>query len=83
MATETLTISQQKVKTAIEFYWSKTWADIHIKHEAEGDFGNRILIAVNPEVLRTIADQFYTWAETLEEERQPGPQTEPVRRAKQ
>lgn len=65
---EKLTIDNNGRKFIVAFYCSPRWYDL-ILSDGEGDnFYSKMLIRLDPEALREIADSFYSWAEYIESE---------------
>lgn len=67
MAEESISISKGHSKVIIRMFWSKTWCDMLIQEDVGGETVARIMITPNVETLRSIADQLYQWADTVEE----------------
>lgn len=67
MPQENFTITSQHVTTQFNLAWSEDYADMLLQVQADDDIAHRFLLEASAETLREIADQFYKWADTLEQ----------------
>lgn len=71
---ESLSITDKdKFVTKFTLYWSKRHSDLTIQENDSAGVLVKMMLPVSPEILRTIADQFYAWADTLDSELDPPP----------
>lgn len=67
MPQENFTITSQHVTTQFNLAWSDDYADMLLQVQADDDITHRFLLEASSVTLREIADQFYKWADTLEQ----------------
>ena len=79
---ETLTITDRDTTATLQLYWSRQHADLTFKESNSTGTQSKMMMKVSPEILRTIADQFYEWAETLESDQLNHPAPPPTHERK-
>lgn len=64
---ESISIKHDETTLTFNLFWYKAHHDVQIsEHDADGKLMHRMLFVPSIEELREIANQFYEWADTLE-----------------
>lgn len=71
---EKLSITDRGTTITFLLYWSQRHADLTFKVGDSTGIQPKLMMKVSPEILRTIADQFYSWAETLDSDTPGAPE---------
>lgn len=67
MPQENFTLISRHVTTQFNLAWSEDYADMLLQVQADDDTAHRFLLEASAVSLREIADQFYKWADMLEQ----------------
>ena len=67
MADESINLTQDESTIDFNLFWYNAHHDLQISEKINGELVARMLFVPPPEALRAIADQFYEWADMLDQ----------------